>query len=59
MPYKPGNHAVRRGAWRYIRYNDGGEELYDRRSDPNEWTNLAGRGDMAPLKAELARLLPR
>lgn len=35
------NHAIRLGPWRYIRYADGSEELYDRRSDPMEWTNLA------------------
>ena len=27
--------------WRYIRYADGSEELYDMVADPNEWTNLA------------------
>ena len=27
--------------WRYILYEDGGEELYAHRTDPNEWTNLA------------------
>jgi len=26
--------------WRYIRYADGGEELYDHAKDPNEWKNL-------------------
>lgn len=35
------NHAVRTERWRYIRYADGSEELYDHQSDPNEWTNLA------------------
>jgi hypothetical protein len=33
---------VRSQHWRYIRYHDGSEELYDRRTDPNEWLNLAG-----------------
>jgi arylsulfatase A-like enzyme len=28
------NHAVRTEAWRYIRYHDGGEELYDEKHDP-------------------------
>ncbi|MDZ7633455.1 MAG: DUF4976 domain-containing protein [Bacteroidales bacterium] len=37
-----GNAAVRSQNWRYIRYNDGTEELYDRSNDPNEWYNLAG-----------------
>ena len=35
------NHAVRDERWRYIRYADGSEELYDHKSDPNEWKNLA------------------
>jgi arylsulfatase A-like enzyme len=36
-----GNHAVRDERWRYIRYADGSEELYDHATDPNEWNNLA------------------
>ena len=36
------NHAVRTEKWRYIRYADGSEELYDVSADPHEWTNLAG-----------------
>jgi arylsulfatase A-like enzyme len=36
------NHGVRSERWRYIRYADGSEELYDMRKDPNEWNNLAG-----------------
>jgi len=35
------NHGVRSKDWRYIRYADGSEELYDMRNDPNEWDNLA------------------
>ncbi len=35
------NHALRTSRWRYIRYADGSEELYDHEADPNEWTNLA------------------
>lgn len=37
----PGNHAVRDIRYRYIRYSDGSEELYDHKTDPNEWNNLA------------------
>ncbi len=36
------NHAVRSERWRYIRYADGSEELYDHDADPLEWANLAG-----------------
>jgi arylsulfatase A-like enzyme len=54
----PGNHAVRDLRWRYIRYADGGEELYDHAVDPLEATNLAGRAEQAPTKARLAQVLP-
>lgn len=57
--YRLGNHAVRSENWRYIRYNDGTEELYDRRKDPNEWTNLAAKPEMASAKAESAQWLPK
>jgi arylsulfatase A-like enzyme len=33
--------AVINQSWRYIRYTDGAEELYDLKNDPNEWSNLA------------------
>jgi len=36
------NHGVRSERWRYIRYADANEELYDMKNDPNEWNNLAG-----------------
>lgn len=35
------NHALRTDAFTYIRYENGEEELYDTRKDPNEWYNLA------------------
>jgi arylsulfatase A-like enzyme len=54
-----GNHAVRTDRWRYIRYSDGGEELYDRKQDPNEWTNLASKPEHAAMKKELAQWLPK
>jgi arylsulfatase A-like enzyme len=57
--YLFGNHAVRTDRWRYIRYKDGTEELYDRAKDPNEWTNLAGKAELAATKKELAVWLPK
>ena len=57
--YLMGNHAIRTERWRYIRYKDGGEELYDRTKDPNEWTNLAGQPGMAAIKQDLSRWLPK
>ena len=53
------SHAVRTDRWRYIRYRDGSEELYDHSSDPHEWVNLAGSADHARLLVELRRHLPK
>lgn len=52
------NHAVRTERWRYIRYKDRTEELYDHEVDPSEWTNLASRADYAGVKRKLSRWLP-
>lgn len=52
------NHSVRDSRWRYIRYADGSEELYDHEADPYEWTNLAGRSESERVKSELSRHLP-
>jgi arylsulfatase A-like enzyme len=59
VTYLQGNHAVCSERWRYIRYADGGEELYDQKNDPNEWTNLASKPEQAEVKAELAKWLPK
>ncbi|NQT38922.1 MAG: sulfatase-like hydrolase/transferase, partial [Planctomycetes bacterium] len=53
------NHAVRSERWRYIRYGDGSEELYDHQADPMEWTNLAGERKHAAAKKELSQWLPK
>jgi len=53
------NHAVRSERWRYIRYSDGTEELYDHQNDPMEWTNLAGDPKLAEVKKQLAGWLPK
>lgn len=51
--------SLRTERWRYIRYIDGSEELYDHWRDPEEWTNLAGASAYAAIKKRLAELLPR
>ncbi len=53
-----GNHSVRTDRWRYTRYADGSEELYDHAADPNEWTNLAGDPALASKRKELATHFP-
>ena len=56
--YRYKNHTVRNAGWRYIRYENGDEELYNETKDPNEWTNLATKPEFAAKKAELAKFLP-
>jgi len=53
------NHAVRSERWRYIRYADGGEELYDHQQDPYEWTNLATKTEFTSVKEQLAKSFPK
>lgn len=43
ISHNQGNHAVVTPAWRYIRYVNGAEELYDLAADPKEWKNLASQ----------------
>ena len=52
------NHSVTSEKYRYIRYEDGSEELYDRIADPNEWTNLAGDEGLVSVQQRLAHYLP-
>ena len=56
--YQRNNHAVRSEHWRYIRYADGTQELYDHRTDPHEWTNLAGEAKHQAQIAAHAKWLP-
>ncbi len=56
--YGRGNHAVRSERWRYIRYADGSEELYDHHADEFEWTNLAGDPSLQTVKDTHAEWLP-
>ncbi len=59
------NHGIRTENWRYIRYADGSEELYDMEKDPHEWHNLLAAdrsrpGSAARVRAdELAKWIPR
>ena len=53
------HHSVRTDRWRYIRYGDGSEELYDHASDPMEWKNLAADETHEAMRQRLAAQLDR
>jgi len=53
------NHSLRSERWRYIRYSDGTEELYDHDRDELEWNNLASDPEYAEIKKRLAKWLPK
>lgn len=53
------NHAIRTKDWRYIRYADGAEELYDHRTDKDEFINLAKNPEYNTIKQSLAKWLPK
>ncbi len=53
-----GNHSIRTEKWRYTRYYDGSEELYDLDQDPGEYINLAQMDRHEKLKLELKTRMP-
>ena len=53
-----GEHGVRNDSWRYIRYHDGTEELYDHSKDPMEWNNVAADASHDSLKRKLQTWMP-
>lgn len=57
--HNQGNHGIRTERWRYIRYADGSEELYDMQNDPNEWTNLAAKPENKAVIEDLKKWLPK
>jgi len=57
--FGPNNHAVKNERFRYIRYEDGSEELYDHSTDPNEWNNLASNPFYSDVKDRLKAKLPQ
>jgi arylsulfatase A-like enzyme len=58
FPRRVVGHSVRAERWRYIKYSNGFEELYDHSTDIHEYTNLAGDAQYAEVIAELARYVP-
>jgi hypothetical protein len=53
------NFSVRTENWRYSKYRDGSEELYDHSKDQREWRNLAKNPEYDSVKKELAQHIPK
>lgn len=53
-----GNVAIRSTNFRLIQYLDGSQELYDLRTDPHEWKNLAYDAAFFDIVAEHAKQIP-
>jgi iduronate 2-sulfatase len=56
------NYSLRSNNYRYIRYENGKEELYQTQSDPHEWNNLASdpshAGPLSALRSQLIKRIP-
>jgi arylsulfatase A-like enzyme len=52
------NYTVRTQRWRFVRYEDGVEELYDRLVDPGEFDNLVGEQKYDYIRDRLRPCLP-
>jgi arylsulfatase A-like enzyme len=55
----PQNYALSSDRFRYIHYQSGDEELYDIKTDPHEWTNLANNSEYLTQLEELRAFVPR
>lgn len=57
------NHSLCDTRWRYTRYADGNEELYDRQKDPHEFDNLIkqkeNRADLQTAVKRLSAWIPK
>ena len=64
MKYNPSqeNYSLRTDNWRYIRYENGKEELYFTSEDPHEWMNLAGNpshsATLKKFRRQLSKRIP-
>lgn len=56
--FGPNNHSLRSEQYRYTRYADGSEELYDHDNDPGEYVNLAANPEYQQVKNEFQRWFP-
>ncbi|WP_281990625.1 sulfatase [Aquimarina aggregata] len=52
-------HAIRSEHWRYIKYSNNSEELYNHKNDPYEFENIAALPEMKFVKEKLKSYLPK
>ena len=57
--FDQGNVSLRTDRFRYVRYEDGSEELYDLKKDPNEWDNLSADPEQREILERLGREVAR
>ena len=55
----PGSFSMSGSRFRYIHYQDGGEELYDIETDPFEWNNLIKRSEYTEILTGFRTRAPR
>lgn len=58
MSHGPGNFAIRSRKWRYIKYQNGDEELYDISTDEYEFYNLTKDKNYRHIKNRLRKFIP-
>ena len=56
--YDYGSYSIRFKDWHYIKYIDDTEELYDLKSDPEEWHNLVEADSLEQIKIQLSSFIP-
>ncbi|MGL4632290.1 MAG: sulfatase [Leadbetterella sp.] len=56
---EPGNFSIRDSKFRYIRYQNGDQELYDERIDPFEWKNLANNASYKNIMIAMDKKIPK
>ncbi|MEZ4905336.1 MAG: DUF4976 domain-containing protein [Spirosomataceae bacterium] len=58
MTYGEKYSSVSDGRYRYIRYPDGSEELYDHQTDPHEWHNIVKNKALRKVIERLSKEIP-
>ena len=56
--FDKGNVSLRNRSWRFIRYTDGSEELYNLEQDPNEWSNVADDAGNGSILEQFRKAIP-